>query len=63
MGRIFDTEGGFDIEGDFNYQNKSRWSVYQSIFVGLEQGSVMLEIKFKFHLHTNTIDIHVPPRL
>ena len=44
MGRIFDTEGGFNGEGNFNYQNKSRWSVYHLMFVGLEQGSVMLEI-------------------
>ena len=32
-------------------------------FVGLEQGSVMLKIKFQFFLHTITNDFHVPPIL
>ena len=46
-GRILDGEGGFNRKLlDFNKQNKSKWSVHHSVFVGLEQDSVMLEIEF-----------------
>ena len=34
-----------------------------AIFVGVEQSSVMLEIKFQFFVHTITSDIHAPQRL
>ena len=57
-GRILDGEGGFNRKLlDFNKQNKSKWSVHHSVFVGLEQDSVMLEIEFQFVLHTITSDM------
>ena len=65
MGRIFDREAqGLIKKGTAISKTKAGGQfTTQYYFVGLEQGTVMLEIKFQFFLHTITSDTHVPQRL
>ena len=65
VGRIFDREAqGLIEKGTVISKTKAGCQfTTQYYFVGLEQGTVMLEIKFQFFLHTITSDTHVPQRL
>jgi len=48
-GRVLDSEGGFNRKWVFNEQNKSRWSVHHSMFVGLAQCTTTVVTAAELH--------------